>query len=201
MEHKIKLAFAVGINGEFGNKGGLPWGAPISADMIHFQEFTKDCVLVMGKETFKSLPKALDDLGRICIVTTTNRDFDAESLRCKNGDKAFDVALNNNLGWDELLQFISKEFNKDVCVIGGASLVEQTASIADEIMFSSIIRQDWEPMESDVMLDMSNVVPKRCSSDTSVRVYKQQQWDTADFKGCTRWMRESHTPELNWYER
>ena len=51
----IKLIFASGENGEFGTPTGMPWPRH-KQDMQEFKRLTKDNLVVMGNETFKTLP-------------------------------------------------------------------------------------------------------------------------------------------------
>lgn len=50
----IKLIFASGENGEFGTPTGMPWPRH-KQDMQEFKRLTKNNLVVMGNETFKTL--------------------------------------------------------------------------------------------------------------------------------------------------
>ncbi len=148
---KIKVAFATGIHSEFGYKGALPWqGHPNQhEDFKAFKEFTKDCVVVMGKHTFASLPFRLPNRKNIVIGS--------EKLTAKNGDVA-DEYVNGSIfknegslrGW---LYVLSKWENKDVVVIGGAGLIHEVLYFADEVMYTRF----HQSYNADISMD---VLPK-----------------------------------------
>ena len=61
----LTIVAAVGLDGEIGRAGGLPWPR-IAADMRRFRLLTAGGVVVMGRRTWNSLPFPL--VGRTCIV-------------------------------------------------------------------------------------------------------------------------------------
>jgi dihydrofolate reductase len=69
----IALVVAIGENGAIGKGGGLPWR--LSSDMRYFRKITMGKPVIMGRRTFKSLPRLLD--GRLNIVLTRDRSFAA----------------------------------------------------------------------------------------------------------------------------
>ncbi len=68
---KIALIAAIGKNGELGVNGDLPWRIP--EDLNYFRTMTEGNVLVMGRKTFESIKKALQN--RIVIVLTTQEKY------------------------------------------------------------------------------------------------------------------------------
>ncbi len=67
----IALVVAMGENGAIGRGGDLPWR--LSSDMRYFRKITMGKPVIMGRRTFKSLPRVLD--GRLNIVLTRDRGF------------------------------------------------------------------------------------------------------------------------------
>ena len=67
----VILIAAVGNDGVIGANGGLPWRCPV--DLRHFKDLTTGKVVLMGRKTAESLPKALPD--RVCLVMTRDRDY------------------------------------------------------------------------------------------------------------------------------
>ena len=149
----IKVAFAVGRNGEFGLADGLPWGKPFAEDMEAFKEFTKGCVMVMGSNTFASLPFTMKSLDRNCVVIS--RDSWENPPQAKNGDLADEYACTNGVPLESMLQHFSHSYNKPVCVIGGASLIEQAIPLADFVLFTTVSREDGDKMLSSTNLDFN----------------------------------------------
>lgn len=205
MNHPIKVAFAVGTKGEFGNGDGLPWGAPLKKDMEYFREFTKGCVLVMGKKTFESLPKRIDDLDRECVVIS--RQHANTHPRAKNGDRVKEYCAMGEVGLSAALEAISDSYNKPVCVIGGAELIQQSVCLADEIMFTTVQDVVNSDMEHTVSLDTSGMRTKVYDDGDKVvlRNRKTDRYNRIDgqlkFSTCTRWLRKSSKPRTPWYER
>lgn len=185
--HPIKLAFAVGANNEFGYNGGLPWGKPLAADMQAFREFTAGCILVMGRETFKSLPTSISDLGRECVVISTKPTSAMECALAKDGSRPQSSRFfrTDDLEWE--LQLLSEEYNKPVCVIGGAQLVEQASHIADEVMFTTVHHHNGN-MKCDVKLNIQNMGTKR-TAETYVGVVKTHDVHMSDKKLTIRWLK------------
>lgn len=88
-----------------GSKNGLPWHLP--EDMKHFREITKGGVVLMGKNTYLSLPDAFRPLpGRRNIVLTR------ESIEGVECFATIDAALG----------FLKTEGTQDIFVIGGAQI-------------------------------------------------------------------------------
>lgn len=120
-EIKVNVMFAKGSFGEFGNKGGLPWGH-CREDMLHFNAVTMCSVIVMGRATFESLPFKLK--GRVNVVLTTRSD---EKCFAKDGsepDTLFDpTELLEHVSLKAWLFSIGTWYNKDVFVIGGVGLI------------------------------------------------------------------------------
>jgi dihydrofolate reductase len=67
----IALVVAIAENGAIGKGGDLPWR--LHSDMRYFRKITMGKPVIMGRRTFKSLPRVLD--GRLNIVLTRDRGF------------------------------------------------------------------------------------------------------------------------------
>jgi dihydrofolate reductase len=70
-EPTVALVVAMGKNRAIGRGGGLPWR--LSSDLRYFRKITMGKPVVMGRRTFKSLPRVLD--GRLNVVLTRDRGF------------------------------------------------------------------------------------------------------------------------------
>lgn len=123
----IKMIFAHGPVGEFGTEDRLPWDCP--ADLQHFKEYTKDCILVMGSATFASLPRKLP--GRLHLV------IGREGTTAKNGD-AYDYHLNDYKDIQDILEIIDSHTERDLCVIGGRSLLRLASTFVSEASITSV---------------------------------------------------------------
>lgn len=68
-EPVVALVVAMGENRAIGRGGDLPWH--LHSDMRYFRKITMGKPVIMGRRTFKSLPRVLD--GRLNIVLTRDR--------------------------------------------------------------------------------------------------------------------------------
>lgn len=132
MIDKIEVVHIVAcdLNGCIGNNGELPWHLP--ADLKRFKELTSGGVVVMGRKTFESLNcKPLPN--RANIVITKDPDF---PIKHKGKGVIF---------YDEVSFAIQKAKYeaillglKEVWIIGGQSIYEQTMPYVDRIERTSI---------------------------------------------------------------
>ena len=118
--NKITLIAAIGKNRELGYNNDLIWKIP--EDLKFFKDNTMSKYIVMGMNTFNSLPRLLP--GRKHIVLTS-----------KKVDLGDDVVVYHNL--DELLQYIDT-MDSEVMIIGGASIYRQMLDYADRMLLTEI---------------------------------------------------------------
>ena len=116
---EISLICAMDKNRLIGNNNQLPWHLP--ADLQLFKKTTLGKPIIMGRKTFDSIGKALPD--RQNIVVTRSDDWQADKV---------DVASSI----DEALSLASPA--KEVMLIGGASLYEQTLLRASHLYLTLI---------------------------------------------------------------
>ena len=124
----IKLIAAIGKNRELGKRGKLIW--QLKGDMAFFKTQTMGHVIVMGANTFRSLPKKLPN--RMHYVLTTGS--------IKESDDA-DIREVSNLGklYEEVKALSNKQ---DVFIVGGANIYSLFIDLADEILLTEIDAED-----------------------------------------------------------
>lgn len=115
----INLIVAVADNNLIGDGDKLPWSN--SEDLKEFKRLTSNNVVIMGKNTFKSIGKPLPN--RINIVISryyfkTDGVIYASSL---------EEAINK-----------AKEYDKEIFIIGGAIVYSQSFDIVDRMYISHI---------------------------------------------------------------
>lgn len=117
----IKAIFAVDQHGGLGMDGSLPW-PHCTEDFQFFKNTTLGGIVVMGSKTWNDpkMPKPLP--GRMNFVVT-NRTFVGHGAIVLQGDDIAQQIQNLNTAYPD----------KDVWVIGGANLLEQTRDVLDEI--------------------------------------------------------------------
>ena len=118
----LHLIFARAANGVVGKSNALPWHLP--EDLAHFKRTTLGCPVIMGRNTWDSLPERFRPLpGRLNVVVTRQADWSAPgALRASSLDEA--VALCPS--------------NADIWVIGGAQLWEQAMPLAQSAVVTEI---------------------------------------------------------------
>lgn len=118
----LKLIYASDVNGVIGIDNKLPWRLP--SDLKLFKNKTKGKTVVMGRNTYDSLPdnsKPLPD--RVNIVLTHSHT------------KIGSEVLNLSLGMKEVYELSA---DHDFWVIGGASVYRQALPYVDEIHHTAI---------------------------------------------------------------
>lgn len=146
----IKLIFAYGAPDfnrlekgyAFGNGNGLPW-PPNKDDMEWFKEDTKDSVLLMGANTWKSLWKHLP--GRVNAVMS-------RYLPENKTGQVPDQIMHGDL-YNAIHDLMAAYPEKDICIIGGKSLLAEGIEFADEIIATRIELRDPSEMNADVWLE------------------------------------------------
>ena len=119
----MKVIVAVDLNWGIGYGGKLLQSIP--EDMKFFKEKTAGNVVVMGRETFKSLPgkKALKD--RVNIVLTRSKSFNDDRL----------IVCNSI---DETLKELQKYENDKIFIIGGETVYKQFLPYCNELYVTKI---------------------------------------------------------------
>ena len=103
----------------------------ISKDLKRFKSITTGHVVIMGRKTFESISKALPN--RTNIVVTKNKSFKAPNCIVVNSiDKALEIA--------------KKKEQREIFIIGGASLYNQTINKADKLYLTLV--DDNPPADS-----------------------------------------------------
>lgn len=110
----ISMIAAIGRNNELGKNNDLIWH--LDGDLPFFKKTTMGKTVIMGRNTFFSLPKALP--GRKNIVLTFPPVFEAPGMTAV-------------LSIKEALDMVKDE--EEVFIIGGASLYAQFIDKADRL--------------------------------------------------------------------
>lgn len=142
---KIIMIAAIGRNNELGKNNDLIWR--LKGDLKFFREQTINHKIVMGYNTFESLPGLLPKREHI-ILTHKNIQIDGTQIFNDFED------LNNYLS----------TLDEDIYVIGGASIYKLFIDIADELVLTEI---DAECLDADVYF------PPFDKKDCDVEVIKE----------------------------
>ena len=117
---KLSIIAAIGREYELGKDNSLLWHLP--GDLKFFKETTMGKTIVMGRNTFESLPKRLP--GRKYIVLTS-----------KNRDLGEDIKICHSV--DELVASISS-LDDEIFIIGGAKVYHDTIDRCDSLYLTEI---------------------------------------------------------------
>lgn len=140
---KLSLIAAVSQNGAIGNGNKLIYWLP--DDLKRFKQLTIGHTIIMGSNTFRSLPKgALPNRRNIVLSQKENRFENAEHFSslsaalesCKNEDKVYIIG-------GEMLYRSALPFADELCL----TEVDDTPSEADAF-FPHFDKNDWEISES-----------------------------------------------------
>lgn len=110
---------AVGKNNELGKDNHLIWSLP--NDLKFFKQMTMNKSIIMGRNTFESLPKLLPNRHHIVLSSSTNFPPEVEVYR--------------NL--IELLTAYEK-YPEELFVIGGASIYKQFIDYCDNLYLTEV---------------------------------------------------------------
>lgn len=113
-----------------GKDGKLPWNIP--EDLSNFYKLTKDTIVVMGANTYFSIPEDKRPLKNRWNIVLTSKPHEYKSTE--------NVQFVSEKHLDELVQINSTE--RDIFIIGGSSLYEKYMPIADNI-YATIIEKEF----------------------------------------------------------
>lgn len=117
----IVLIAAIGKNNELGKNNDLIWRLP--NDFKFFKEITMGKTVVMGFNTYKSLPKKL--VGRTMIVLTS-KNINEEDI----------------IIYHDINKLLSDYKNKEIFIIGGASIYKAFIDKVDTMYLTEIDASD-----------------------------------------------------------
>jgi len=117
----ISIIVAISENNAIGKNGKIPWHLP--NDLQHFKQTTLGSHIIMGRKTYESIGKPLP--GRTNVVVTKQRNLKIKGCEVVN---SLDAALA-----------ISRLANqKEVFIIGGASIYETMLSDAEKLYITQV---------------------------------------------------------------
>jgi len=124
---KISIIAAVAKNGAIGFQNKLIYWLP--NDLKRFKALTTGHTIVMGMNTYRSLPKGALPNRRNCVLTRSTKELP--------GCECFS-------SWEQLAATCQED--EEVFVIGGASIYRQLIGVADRLLLTEV---DDSPKEAD----------------------------------------------------
>jgi len=161
---KLALICAMSENRVIGRDNGLPWH--LSEDLKYFRRTTMGNCMIMGRNTWESIGRALP--GRTSIVITSNADYQAKGAEVVG-------SLQQAI---ERAEAVSKETDStQAFVIGGAMLYQAALPLADTLHLTRVHAQ----VKGDTILhefDESNW------KETSRKQYQHDESNQYDYSIC-----------------
>jgi len=155
----IALIAAISTNNCIGKDNTLPWHIP--EDLKHFKEITTGHSVLMGRNTWESIPDKFRPLpNRHNIIITSDKDY------------ALPEGVEKHTSLDEALTAYK---DKDVYVIGGASIYKQTIDRADQLYITEVHKMvDGDTFFPEIDTHMWQEVEREKHDGFSFVVYKKK---------------------------
>ncbi|AOW22050.1 diacylglycerol kinase [Urechidicola croceus] len=120
----LTLIAAIGSNNALGKDNDLIWHLP--ADLQHFKNSTSGHHIIMGRNTFESIGKALPN--RTNVIITRNPNYSVENCIIVNTlEDAIKIAENDN----------------NPFIVGGAQIYNQAINLVDKLIITEV-HKDFE---------------------------------------------------------
>lgn len=151
----MKLIVACDINGGIGYNNRLPW-SKIENDLPRFKRLTDNQIIVMGKNTWESLPvKPLPNRTNLIITSTYMK----------------------NLPYDAYTMSGIEEITDEAWIIGGAQLINTSWHRIKEIHLSRVTKE----YQCDAFIDLDYITNNfTCISTESLPDHTYEIWKKYD---------------------
>jgi dihydrofolate reductase len=123
---RLSILVAMATNRVIGRNNALPWH--LSAVLNRFKALTMGQILIMGRKTYESIGRPLP--GRINIIVTRQPAFSAPG-----------AVVTSSI--EEALAACMPYPDKEIFIIGGAELYQQTLAYCQRLYLTEI-QQDFE---------------------------------------------------------
>lgn len=134
----MESIYAIDSNNGLSKNGDIPWKS--KTDMLFFMNKTKNNVVIMGKNTFFSIPKEHRPLkNRLNIVLTSIPDvYENEDDRVifTNNNNIHQDILNNKNKYCKMYDFLNKDFK--IFFIGGKTIYNQFIPLCNTVWVTYI---------------------------------------------------------------
>ena len=137
----MEAIYAIDLNNGLSKEGIIPWKS--KKDLKFFQKKTINNVVIMGKNTYFSLPDEVKPLkNRLNIVLTSNPvqfldlDDGIRNVIFTNNDKIHNSILNYREKYIQKYPFLSSDFK--IFFIGGKNIYEQFIPLCEKVWVTQI---------------------------------------------------------------
>ena len=150
----MEAIVAVDLHNGIAKNGSIPWTS--KKDMTHFYKKTTGNIVIMGRNTFFSIPEERRPLkNRLNIVLTTNPELYSNDEKYKNIDNLiftsdptlYQEILQNKEKYNSLLTSLSPDFK--IIIIGGKQIYEMYFPLCESVWVTRI-KKDYQ---CDLLID------------------------------------------------
>jgi dihydrofolate reductase len=147
----MELIYATDINNGLSKNGFIPWSS--MKDLKFFYNITKHNIVIMGKNTYFSLPETIRPLkNRLNIVLSREVDISKynqnyNNLIFTNNSDIHKIILNDRDYYKKLYPFLLDNFK--IIIIGGKNVYEQFIPLCN-VIWRTIIKKNYD---CDLFLD------------------------------------------------
>jgi dihydrofolate reductase len=170
----MEAIYAVDIKNGLAKCGKIPWHS--KKDLKFFMDMTKNNIVIMGKNTYLSIPKR-PLFNRVNIVLTSNpkdKDLNNEANKYSNliitdNNKFHDIILNNKEFWINKYSNLNKNFK--IFFIGGKQIYEQFIPFCERVWVTTI-KKDYS---CDLFLEhdfSKQFIEELVDEDEELKIYK-----------------------------
>jgi dihydrofolate reductase len=133
----MEAIYAIDSKNGLSKKGTIPWKS--KKDILFFMNKTKNNIVIMGKNTYFSLPNEHRPLkNRLNIVLTSkpqiyynNNENNKSNVIFTNDDNIYKNILTNREKYNKIYQFLKNDFK--IFFIGGKTIYEQFIPLCEKI--------------------------------------------------------------------
>ena len=136
MKYDFEMVVAVDTNGCIGKANTIPWHLP--EDLQHFKELTLNHIVIMGRNTFESLPNG-PLKNRLNIVISSRSDFIYINTNVIETYINNVIVTNMNNVFDIIDKNLSLYINKKVFIIGGSQIYNMFINYCSKVHITSLI--------------------------------------------------------------
>ena len=132
----MEAIYAVDSNNGLSKDGIIPWHS--KKDLKFFMNMTKNNVIIMGRNTYFSLPKTpLKDRLNIILTSkplelSSKESKDMSNIIFTNNDKIYNSILNYREKYIKQFPSLSRDFK--IFIIGGKTIYEQFMPLCERSM-------------------------------------------------------------------
>jgi dihydrofolate reductase len=170
----MEAIYAIDFKNGLSKDGIIPWIS--KKDLKFFSNKTKTNVVIMGINTYLSIPERIRPLkNRLNIVLTSNPDKFLElddgikNVIFTNNDKIYNSILNNREIFQKKYSFLSRDFK--IFIIGGKKIYEQFIPLCNKVWVTRIKKNYLCDLEFNYEYSKQFKEPQIIEEDDELEIY------------------------------